>query len=398
MPNSTPLWVNLSSEEKERYEELARQFKHNPGVRSGKMAGDGTLVEDNFREMEEEERRINRMKQEIKRYIYIDCVSQEQFKEFTSRKMFYFISFNILCQTETSYIPIEVGMVEYSISYGIHREMHMLIHPGPIPTGYTGQAKRFSDDLHHIDIFKGEESSERNMSKVFDAIQRFVNPSDEENPPPLFCIGEDIEKNKGCLEWLANKARDFNNFQIWNAGFLLLELRAGVDARLPSEFIANDLLTKTCFDYHSCARCNFHDEKDTPHCALAYCKRLCYLLSDAVCPVFDVVLTERHIPTRAVEEKAYVVIEEDEPGWTTIHSRRHLDKRRNYYENKEEEVSYSGAAHRLPPAPPRQPAKPPAGPRQPTSVCLAEDMSRMNLDMASAPVPGQGIGRGRRWK
>lgn len=32
-----------------------------------------------------------------------------------------------------------------------------------------------------------------------------------------------------------------------------------------------------------------------------------YLLSDAVCQLFDIQLTERHIPTRAVEEKAYSV-------------------------------------------------------------------------------------------
>ncbi|XP_055929276.1 uncharacterized protein LOC129960136 isoform X2 [Argiope bruennichi] len=100
-------------------------------------------------------------------------------------------------------------------------------------------------------------------------------------------------------------------FELWKAGYLLLELRS-------------------CFNYHSSARCDFHDEKDTPHCALAYCKCLCYLLSDAVCPVFDVVLTERHIPTHAVEEKAYVVIEEDDSslGWRKVPCRRHLDRRR----------------------------------------------------------------------
>ncbi|GBN42293.1 Protein maelstrom, partial [Araneus ventricosus] len=382
-----PLWVKLSPAEKEHYEELARRYKNDPGSRSGKMAGDGTRVEDNFREMEEEERRINRMKQDIKRYVNIDCISKEEFKEFASRKMFYFISFNILCQTETYYVPIEVGIVEYSISYGIHREMQMLIHPGTIPTGYTAQAKRFSEEIHNIDIFNGEEGSERDMRKVYQAIKTFVNPSFDEYPPPLFCIEEDLEKNKGCLEWLAERARDFETFEVWNAKYLLLDLRAGVEASLPSDIIANDLITKTSFNYHSCARCEFHEEKDCHNCALSYCKRLCYLLSDAVCPVFDVPLTERHMPTRAVEDKAYVVIEEDDVSLQQkkVHGSRHLDRRQNYYENNEEEDDqFADAVQELARAPPRQPAKLPTGPRQPDSICLAEEMNRLKLNMTSA--------------
>lgn len=62
-----------------------------------------------------------------------------------------------------------------------------------------------AEDIHNIDIFSGEESSETDMRKVYNAIKTFVSPSSDEYPP-LFCVEEDIEKNKGCLDWLAERS------------------------------------------------------------------------------------------------------------------------------------------------------------------------------------------------
>lgn len=41
------------------------------------------------------------------------------------------MSFNVLCVTdEDVFIPIEVGIVEYSIQRGIHRQYDKILYPG----------------------------------------------------------------------------------------------------------------------------------------------------------------------------------------------------------------------------------------------------------------------------
>ncbi|GFT88397.1 protein maelstrom homolog [Nephila pilipes] len=376
-----PLWVKLSPAEKEHYEELARMSRNDPKLQGKKLASDGTSIEDNQRYLEEVERRENKQIQEIKRYINSDCISKEQFIEFASRRMFYFISFNILCHTEAEYIPIEVGIVEFSIAHGIHREHCMLIHPGLIPTGYTGEAVRRSSEEHEINVFQGEAISVKDMRKAYQDIKTFItsNLYDAEEFPPLFCVEDDLEKNKGCLEWLAKEAKDCDKLEIWNAKYLLLELRAGAEALLPSITVASDLLTKSSFNYYSAARCAFHNEKDCQNCALAYSKRLCYLLSDAVCPVFGVQLTEKHIPDQTSAEKEYVVIEANDSIANKAHFQSRplcLSEKKNYYENKIVGGQFSDA--------PRDSEQASNVPRQPASSCIAEEMNRLKLNMTSA--------------
>lgn len=389
-----PLWVKLAPAEKEKYEERARLCRNDPKYNGQKLASDGTSIAENQRCIEEAERRENEQLQEIKTYISSNCLSKEQFIEFASRRVLYFISFNILCHTETDYIPIEVGIVEYSIEHGILREHCMLIHSGPIPTGYTGEAIRFSSNIHEIDVFHGEEMSIKDMRKVYQDIKTFVNPYNSEEYPPLFCIEDDLKKNIGCLDWLAKKANDCEFLEVWNAKYLLLELRAGAEAPLPSITNAYDLLTKSSFNYYSDARCEFHDDKDCQHCALAYSKRLCFLLSDAVCPVFNIQLTEKHMPCRSVEKREYVVLPANNDPFANemrLESRYYgLDQKKNHCENKKVEGQFSDAPHDSKPVS--------KTPRQPASSCIAGEMNRLKLNMTSATVPGHGIGRGQRWK
>ncbi|GIY51041.1 protein maelstrom [Caerostris extrusa] len=362
---------------------MARSYKNDSVSRAGKLASDGTNIEANAREMEELENYQNWMKQQIRSYVNSDCISKTEFKEIASRKMFYFMSFNILCQTENDYIPIELGLVEYSIRHGIHRELQMLIHPGRIPTGYTGQAKRLSEEVHCIDIFQGEEESIKDVREIYQAIKTFINPHDADEYPPIFCIEEDMERNNGCLQWLANQATDIETFEMWNAKYLLLELRAGVDAALPSLVIANDLITKTSFNYNSLARCEFHDEKDCHNCALAYCKRLCYLMSDAVCSLYDITLTAKHIPTRSSEKKDYVVTTFNDASFIDKSGRTRLDQPQSYYQNKVENAASNSVLKAS---------------QKTAASCVSKQMARLNLEMPTATVPGHGIGRGQRRK
>ena len=43
---------------------------------------------------------------------------------------FYFISFQHLLQTDTDFVPLEIGLVEWSMLHGISKELHAFIEPG----------------------------------------------------------------------------------------------------------------------------------------------------------------------------------------------------------------------------------------------------------------------------
>ncbi|XP_071041861.1 protein maelstrom homolog [Parasteatoda tepidariorum] len=369
-----PIWARLSVAEKQPYEKLAEKHKNDPCLRGGKLASDGTRVELNYSNL----------------MFFITYI----FLEFTSRRPFYFIAFNLMCKTETHYYPNEVGLVEYSIKNGIHREYHKIIYPGRIPTGYAGEAKRLSE-VHEIDIY-GESCSERNLKKVYDEIKEFTNPDNSDEYPPLFCIDEMIEGNYGCLDFLADVSREKNWFDIWDATNLLVSLRGGADAEIQAP-IARDLLTKTSFNYHPSARCEFHEDKDNHNCALAYCKRLCYLLSDAVCLQYDVEITESHMPAISSEDKPYTVIISNDPPKLSRNNYNPplpLDSRSTYYSGTESEVDqFSDIQSDIQSV---VSSSVTSGHRQPASTCMSAQMARLRLNMTPATAPGHGIGRGQK--
>ncbi|EEC04182.1 hypothetical protein IscW_ISCW003201 [Ixodes scapularis] len=57
------------------------------------------------------------------------------------RSNFYLISFNILCEANGVYFPLELGLVEYSIEQGCTNTFHQFIDSGPIPLGFASLAK-----------------------------------------------------------------------------------------------------------------------------------------------------------------------------------------------------------------------------------------------------------------
>ena len=59
---------------------------------------------------------------------------------------------------------------------------------------------------------------------------------------------------------------------------------------------ALDLLTSYTYDYTANTRCDFHEELGTIHCALGVVKRYCYLISDSICQMYNIRITENHIP------------------------------------------------------------------------------------------------------
>ncbi|XP_013787391.1 protein maelstrom homolog [Limulus polyphemus] len=297
-----PKWAMMMPEEKYKYEIMAKEYKENKrGRMEGKYTCDGFLIDELMKEEEEEQRKEQKMLRHIKMVI-----EQMGSPQDVADELLYISCSNILCMTnENVYIPLEIGIVEYSIRRGIIRRFHKFINPGTIPTGYTGKAKEHSEQYHQIPIFNFNQGDE-NYLGTYLQIKKFVNPDELDPCPPLFCPSDQLSQTKGCLKWLHEQAyeRGHQTLACWDLTVLLLELRLKVNQPIP-KVVAEDYLTKTTFDYIPKTRCEFHEELDSPHCALGRAQRLCFMLSDAICKYYDVEPTLNHLPPREFESQNF---------------------------------------------------------------------------------------------
>ncbi|XP_076330203.1 protein maelstrom homolog [Tachypleus tridentatus] len=294
-----PKWLMMTPEEKHKYEVMAMEYKK--GTTEGKYTSDGFLIDDLTKEEEEVQRKEQRMFRQIKMLI-----EQMGSPQDVTDELLYIGCSNILCMTnENVYIPLEIGIVEYSIGRGIIRRFHKFINSGTIPTGYTRRAKEHSEQYHQIPIFNFNQGDE-NYHRVYLQIKKFINPDEVDPCPPLFCPSDQLSQMKGCLKWLHEQAceRGHQTLACWNLTVLLSELRLKVNQPIP-KVIAEDYLTKTTFDYIPNTRCDFHEELDSPHCALGRAQRLCFMLSDAVCKYYDIEPTLNHLPPREFESQNF---------------------------------------------------------------------------------------------
>ena len=57
-------------------------------------------------------------------------------------------------------------------------------------------------------------------------------------------------------------------------------------------------MTTSAFDYSADTNCNFHEELENKNCARGMARRYCYMLSQALCSLFEVAPTATHLPPK----------------------------------------------------------------------------------------------------
>lgn len=291
---ASPKWNALTPQEKDKYNRKAKESKGNKDAFEGKYTSDGIPIVQLQKEILEQEQE----KEDMKLFVQ-DKIEQLGSIGNIAEADFYIMGFNILCATDDgTYLPNEVGIVKYSLNHGIQDIFHKFINPGPIPVGYTSDAKAHSETTHQIPII-GFEEGDLNYAGIYHDIKRFTRAKNGDNGL-IFCFREQLEQNDGCLQWLHCKSYSQEKQQLFLADitYLLIELAAVVNQPYSSEALAEDVLIQHHFDYCSNTMCKFHEDRDNPHCALAYSQRLCFLLSDALCQKYDIAVTERHMPER----------------------------------------------------------------------------------------------------
>ncbi|CAN7999401.1 unnamed protein product [Ixodes pacificus] len=125
-------------------------------------------------------------------------VEERGFLNDIKRSNFYLISFNILCEANGVYLPLELGLIEQ----GCTNTFHQFTDSGPIPLGFASLAKDHSDDTHGIPITGFKEGS-RDYQGIVKEMLFFLQLSpDYQSLPPFFCTSDHMAQAKGCFRLL----------------------------------------------------------------------------------------------------------------------------------------------------------------------------------------------------
>ncbi|XP_069802028.1 protein maelstrom homolog [Dendropsophus ebraccatus] len=282
-------WGLLSAAEKEKYADKAKEWK-NQEAETPRM---GPVMEIPHREKEQQftiEPRRAVMEQQ-------DWFHKKQ--EDIDKRVIYII--NIFSHGQMPsvcpqpYVPCEIGCVRYSLQSGIMDSFHDFIDPGELPLGFRYHCQSGSDATHKIPV-SGFEHANRDYHNLFHSLCYFVSPSSKRGTS-VYCKEIDMYRVGWCLQWLSRKAGIENLFQLQDIENLIIQFYRDKLNEEPSKSSVNRLLDVVQWDYANNTRCKWHEDNDMWYCALASCKKITYCMSRALASVYNVTLTEAHMPS-----------------------------------------------------------------------------------------------------
>ncbi|CAN8014748.1 unnamed protein product, partial [Ixodes persulcatus] len=289
------VWENMTAEERAVYDNMARDHRERGrGSLYNKFTSDGRPIALVLKEEQDRKQMVEDLVNQVHSY-----VEERGSLNDIKRSNFYLISFNILCEANGVYFPLELGLVEYSIEQGCTNTFHQFIDSGPIPLGFASLAKDHSDDTHGIPITGFKEGS-RDYQGIVKEMLSFLRLSpDDQSLPPFFCAPDHMAQAEGCLRWLEERSCIPIDFPVWNVQTLLLKLRS-VAGEPISNAEAQDILNCAVFDYEVKSLCAFHAEIDNKNCAIGESRRLAYKLSNALLKAYKVdrSIEYRHLPPK----------------------------------------------------------------------------------------------------
>lgn len=306
-------WKAMSEQEKDKYKEKAKAI--NEGRRGRPM--DITVRRGTDSEQVAEQRESFVMKDVRDKWIeeFINCSFDELIV-----KPIYIISFNVMCNNaDNEYIPLELGIVKFTLKEGIEDSLHMFIDAGPAPDGYAREAKEHSEETHQIPLggFKPSDKYECvSYAKVLERIDQFVVEEKLFSPSmgsigvrPLFGTPHDqrelaLIQSRSCLATIGKRAHNVDfakGFEVLDITKLLYNIYIKV-SKPTFVGLCLDKMSSSSLDYTPNTRCEYHEEKDCKFCAIALSKKLAYLLSDNLLLEFEITPTKNHLPSSSSQD------------------------------------------------------------------------------------------------
>jgi hypothetical protein len=232
--------------------------------------------------------------------------------------------------------------VEYSLLEGITRQYHEFIPVNEIPLGFRSKCMEYSRDYHKIPMSRTA-IIKKSYKEIYLDIMSFISKSEANNHyTPLFCLSKDRSETEFAMQFLYDEAcvhtstskasiPKFAN-KVYDLEILVTEFGAQVKSDF-SFGAARDLLTSCSYDYSPNTLCEFHAEHSVLYCSIGIAKRYSYYISDALCHLYKIKPTEKHLPK---EKPVGIVMYSDD------HYRKH-----NYFNSHRSSTNSSSSTDRL---------------------------------------------------
>ncbi|XP_063481125.1 protein maelstrom homolog isoform X4 [Symphalangus syndactylus] len=169
---------------------------------------------------------------------------------------------------------------------------------GEIPRGFRFHCQAASDSSHKIPISNFERG--HNQATVLQNLYRFIHPNPG-NWPPIYCKSDDRTRVNWCLKHMAKASEIRQDLQLLTVEDLVVGIYQQKFLKEPSKTWIRSLLDVAMWDYSSNTRCKWHEENDILFCALAVCKKIAYCISNSLATLFGIQLTEAHVPLQDYE-------------------------------------------------------------------------------------------------
>ncbi|KAM5202400.1 protein maelstrom homolog isoform 2-T2 [Hipposideros larvatus] len=289
IPYCSADWALLTEQEKEKYADMAREWK----AAQGKDCGPS-----------EKQKPVSTPLRRPAMLVPKRNISPPDMSSLSLKSdqallggIFYFL--NIFSHGELPphcvqrFLPCEIGCVKYSLQEGIMADFHSFINPGEIPRGFRFHCQAASDSSHKIPISNFEFGHDQ--ATVLQNLYRFILP----NPgkwPPIYCKSDDRARVNWCLKYMAKASDIRQNLELLTVEDLLVGVYQQKFLKEPSKTWVRSLLDVAMWDYSSNTRCKWHEVNDILFCALAVCKKTAYCISNSLAPHFGIQLTEAHVP------------------------------------------------------------------------------------------------------
>ncbi|XP_072850094.1 protein maelstrom homolog isoform X2 [Pogona vitticeps] len=278
IPHCAGDWEILTEEQKERYAEMARQWKAKKSEGTAKKSS--SQVPESF---PKQIKRSTPVANPVKALRTYDQVLLET--------PFYFLnifSHGVLPpHCNQRFLPCEIGCVKYSLKEGIIAAFHRFVDPG--------------DATHRIPI-TGFQLATSNYSVVLRDLYTFIQPR-WGIWPPVYCKSDDHFRISWCLTHMATKAGTANHLELLNVEDLIVELYNQKLQKEPSKTWVCNILDCCMWDYSGNTRCQWHEENDVLYCALAACKKIAYSISNSLASMYNIQLTASHLPLHEMGSK-----------------------------------------------------------------------------------------------
>uniref|UniRef100_A0A8C6VI86 Protein maelstrom homolog n=1 Tax=Naja naja TaxID=35670 RepID=A0A8C6VI86_NAJNA len=256
IPYCSNAWALLNEEQKEKYAEMARQWKATKSEVVAEKVNERIGLETSF--------------------YFLNIFSHGVLPPHCNQR----------------FLPCEIGCIKYSLKDGIIAVFHHFINPGEIPRGFRFHCQAAGDATHKIPI-TGFDIATASYSIVLHDLYEFIKPQ-RGNWPSVYCKSDDHFRVNWCLKYMAKET--VNHLKLLNVEDLVLELYYKKLQKEPSKTWVCNTLDASMWDYSGNTRCEWHEKNDIVFCALATCKKIAYCISNSLANMYEIHLTASHLP------------------------------------------------------------------------------------------------------